>query len=64
MMLQQRLKEIAEAVPGDLDTDAEQDESDDTKKPMRGSRRDGARDSWSVSVAEIDAGGEHDGGDK
>jgi hypothetical protein len=63
-VLQKRLEEAIDTVPCDLDTDAEQYKSDNTKNPVRGCGRDRAGDLRGVSVAEIYAPTERNGGDK
>src|ERR1700744_2781865 len=64
LVLQKRFEEVVDAVPGNLDTDAKQDESDDAKDSMGSGWRDGAGDLRGVGVTEVDTGAEHNGGDK
>jgi len=63
-MAEERREQAAEAVPCDLDADAEQDEGDNAKDTVGGGGRDGAGDLRRIGVAEIDASTEHDGSEE
>ena len=60
----QWLEQAVDAVPCDLDADAEEDKGDDAKDSVDCGGRDGVSDLWSVGVAEIDRAAENDGSDE
>src|SRR5208283_4283648 len=55
--------EHRQAVPGDLDADAEEDEGDDAEDSVGGGGGDALGDARGVGVAEVDDGAEQEDGD-